>query len=183
MSAIETTGLPIVTLVTGLATLISPSTLFERLGLIVVAGYLTCVAVTITPAIGMAFPRFSGNSVEQRRDVIPPRMSAVLLQGVLTIGPGAALAGLVVAPESTHAVLVGSFVLLPALLLRSLATVTGGAFATLAEWSMALAERLAAVDLIHLQLLGCSALLLGGALIPTVSYRHAIARFDRHTVD
>lgn len=174
-------GLPLVPLVTGLATLISPYTLLERVGLIALSGFLTCVAAAITPAIGMAFPRFSAISVGRSRDVIPPRMTAVTLHAALTVIPGSVLAGLVLAPELTRGALAGLFGILPAALLELLAAATVDVVATPADWFAALGDGIGSLDLAVLRFGGGGLVLVGGLIVALLSYRRAIDCFERYT--
>ncbi|NUB89660.1 hypothetical protein HT576_01245 [Haloterrigena sp. SYSU A121-1] len=174
-------GLPLVPLATGLATLVSPYALLERVGLIALSGFLTCVAVAIAPAIGMAFPRFSSISVGRSRDVIPPRMTAVTLHAALTVVPGTVLAGLVLAPELTRAALAGLFGSLPAVLLELLAAATVDVVAAPVDWFAALGDGVGSLDLAALRFGGSGLVLVGGLLVAVLSYRRAIGRFERYT--
>lgn len=174
-------GLPIVLVVTGIAGIVSPYSLVERVGLVVLSGYLTCVAVTITPAIGMALPRFSSISVGQSQDVLPPRMSAVAVHVVLTVLPGALLAALLIAPSTARAILAGLFGFVPAFLLELLAESNGGLLAMVAGWFTDIGDGIQAVGLGQVQVVAGGSLLLGGALVSILLYRNAIHRFERYS--
>ncbi|ADB62227.1 hypothetical protein Htur_3363 [Haloterrigena turkmenica DSM 5511] len=174
-------GLPLVPLVTGLATLVSPYTLLERVGLITLSGFVTCVAVAIAPAIGMVFPRFSAISVGRSCDVIPPRMTAVALHAGLTVVPGTVLAGLVLAPELTRGALAGLFGVLPAVLSELLAAATADVVAAPADWFVALGDGIGSLDLAVLRFGGGGLVLVGGLLVAVLSYRRAIDRFEHYT--
>ena len=174
-------GLPIVPLVTGLATLVSPYTVLERVGLVALSAVLTCVSVAIAPAIGTAFPRFSAISVGRSREVIPPRMTAVTVHAAMTVVPGTVLAGLLLAPAATRAMLAGLFGTLPATLLVLLAGVTSDVVAVPAAAFAALGEGIRGLDLAVLQFGGGRLVLAGGVLVAALAYRRAIARFERYT--
>lgn len=174
-------GLPVVPLVTGLATITSPYTIGEQLGLVALSVFLTCVAVVITPAIGMLLPRFSAISVGQSRDVIPPRMSAVAVHAVLTVVPGTLLAGLVVSPEMTHTALAGVSGFAPAFLLDLLASATSDVFAVPADWFIALGDWILVIDRTLFRFGGGGVVTATGTLVSVLSYRYAVRRFDRYT--
>ncbi|ELY94092.1 hypothetical protein [Natrialba taiwanensis] len=174
-------GLPVVTIATGLATLFSPYTGAERVGLIALGVFLSCIAVTIAPAVGMSFPRFSAISVGQSRDVIPPRMSAVAVHAVLIVLPGAVLAGLLIVPKLTRAVLGSVFGTLPAFLLELLASRTSNALSVPAGWFTALGDGIQELDPTLLQTGGGSVLLIGGVLVAIISYRYAVTQFEQFT--
>lgn len=173
-------GLPTVLVVTGIAGIVSPYTLAEQVGLIALGLYLTCVAVTITPAIGMALPRFSAISVGQSQDVLPPRMSAVAVHVVLTVLPGALLAMLILIPRIARAVLAG-FGFVPAFLVELLAGSNGGWLAGAAEWFSDVGNGVQAVDPAQLQEVGGGLMLIGGIVVAILLYRNAINRFERYT--
>lgn len=175
-------GLPVVTLVTALATFISPYTLGERFGLLVVGIYLTCIAVVIAPAIGMTLPRFSAFSIGQSRTVVPPRMTAVATHGVLIVLPGTVLASLLLVPETTRAVLAGLFGFLPAALLELLAESTGGVFTIPADWFAAVGELFVSLDITSLRAIGGGTIVFGGPLVAALAYRYAIAQFEGYTL-
>jgi len=174
-------GLPLVLVATVIAGLLSPYTLVEQLGLIALGLYLTAVAVTITPAIGMALPRFSAISVGQSRDVLPPRMSAVAIHAAVTVLPGALLAALLLVPSAARAVLAGVFGFLPAFLLELIAGSNGGVLTGVTEWFAGLGNGILAVGLTQLQSVAGGALLFGGVLVSILLYRNAIHRFEQYS--
>ncbi|SDD54393.1 hypothetical protein [Natrinema hispanicum] len=175
-------GLPIILLVTGLAGLVSPYTIGEQLGLVILSGYLTVVAVTISPAIGMAFPRFSAISVGQSRDVLPPRMTAVAVHAVLVLLPGALLAALLVAPRVARTVLAGVFGFVPTIVLELLNSSPDGIgiLSTAAGAFRAVGENILAIGLDQLQIIGGGATLIGGILCSYILYQNAVHRFNRY---
>ena len=173
-------GLPLVLVATVIAGLLSPYTLVEQLGLVALGLYLTAVAVTITPAIGMALPRFSAVSVGQSRNVLPPRMSAVAVHAAVTVLPGALLAALLLVPSAARAVLAGVFGFLPAFLLELIAGSDGGVLTGVTEWFAGFGSGIQAVGLTQLRSVAGGALLFGGVLVSILLYRNAIHRFGRY---
>lgn len=174
-------GLPVVLVGTGIAGVVSPYAPVEQVGLVLLAIYLTCVAVVITPAIGMALPRFSAISVGQSREVLPSRMSAVIVHIVLTVLPGTILATLVVAPRITRAVLAGSFGFVPAAVLGLLAGSGGGPVATIAGWFGGIGRGMQAIGIARLQGIGGGTILIGGVVVAILLYRTAVIRFERYS--
>lgn len=173
-------GLPVVLVVTALAGFVSPYTLGERFGLLGIGLYLTVVSVVITPAIGMALPRFSAVSVGQSRDVLPPRMSAVGVHAALTVGPGALLVALLIAPAVARAILAGVFGYVPAILLELLSGSNDGVLDAAAGVFGDLGEGVQAVGIEPLQIVGGGGLLIGGVLVSVMLYRNAVRRFRRY---
>lgn len=174
-------GLPLVLVATTIAGVIAPYTPVEYIGLVALGAYLTCVAVSITPAIGMALPRFSAISVGQSRDVLPPRMSAVIVHAALTMIPGALLAALLIVPRTTQAVLAGLVGFVPAFLVELLASSNDGLLTGIAEWFSGIGEGIQVVGLPVLQGVAGGALLAGGLLVSILLYRNAVHRFDRYS--
>ncbi|EMA56353.1 hypothetical protein C451_02794 [Halococcus thailandensis JCM 13552] len=175
-------GFPIVVVITAIAGVFSPYTLSQRIGLVVLGGFLTCVAVGTTPAIGMALPRFSAISIGQSDDVLPPRISATLIHFGLIGIPGSALVMLLLVPEIARgalAVLVGT---VPAFILSVFGS-SGGAFASVASGFREIGDMVRAFGLIEFRIGGIIVLVLGGIVAATVLYRHAIRRFDRYSLD
>lgn len=174
-------GLPTVLILTALAGILSPYSLAQQATLIFLGGYLTCVAVAITPAVGMALPRFSAISVGQSRDVLPPRILAVAAHAALVVVPGAFLTALVVAPEAARVTLAGVVGFVPAILLQLLARSDDGIMVTASEWLLDFGETIQSVALESLQIVGGSILLLGGVCVAIVLYRSAITRFEQYS--
>jgi hypothetical protein len=174
-------GLPLVVVATAIAGAVSPYAPSESIGLIAIGIYLTCVAVTITPAIGMAFPRFSAISVGQSRDVLPPRMTAVVVHAALTVLPGALLAALVVAPSTARAVLAGLFGFVPAFVIEWLAGSDGGLLAGIAAWFTGVGNAIQALGMLRVQVIGGGAVLIGGVLVSILLYRNAVRRFEQYS--
>ncbi|MFC7114684.1 hypothetical protein ACFQH2_06540 [Natronoarchaeum sp. GCM10025703] len=174
-------GLPVVVALTALGGVFSPYSPSEHVGLVVLGVYLTCVAATITPAIGMTLPRFSAISVGQSRDVLPPRMAAVVVHAGLTTVPGGVLAALVIAPAAARTGLAGLFGFLPAISLQLLSRSDGGVLIRVGESFANLGEVIQSIGLARLQLVGGGLLLLGGVLVAVMLYLNAIGRFERYS--
>lgn len=173
-------GIPICVAVTAALDVFSPYSLGQQVGLIIVGIFLTCIAATITPAIGMAMPRFSAFSVGRSDEVLPPRISAMAVHLLLVIVPGAALAAIVLAPELARdalAVLVGT---LPAFVLRLLGG-SEGALTSTAGVFEGFGHTVRTADLIPFRTVSVVVLILGGTCVGWVLYYHAIRRFDRLT--
>lgn len=173
-------GLPIGVVVTAVLGVVSPYTPAEQVGLVVLCAYLTCVSVTITPAVGMILPRFSAISVGQSQDVLPPRMSAVAVHAVLTVLPGGLLAALVVAPSVARTVVSGLVGFVPGFLLELLSGSDGGLLATAAGWFIHVGNELQAADLGLIRVGAGGILLIGGIVVVILLYRNAVHRFQRY---
>lgn len=174
-------GLPICIVVIGITGILSPYTVVEQVGLLLLGIYLTCIAVTIAPAIGMALPRFSAISVGQSREVLPPRMSAAGLHMALTVLPGAWLVALLIVPQMARTVLAGVFGSLPAFILGLLADSNSGVLATASTWFSDFSGGILSVDLGQLQVIGGGVVLLGGVVVSLSLYWNAIHRFERYS--
>ncbi len=168
-------GLPVVIVVTSIAGVFSPYTPLEQVGLVALSVYLTCIAVTITPAIGMALPRFSAISVGQRRDILPPRMSATILHMTLILIPGALLTLLVITPRIARLVLTGLVGFLARLLMDF-----GEPLSTVATGLNQVGNRIQTLEILQLQITIGGVLLIGGMLILALLYRNAIYQFERY---
>lgn len=173
-------GLPVVILVTGIAGVVSPYALIERISFVILSVYLTCVSVAIAPAIGMAFPRFSAISVSQSRKVLPPRMSAVVLHMALILVPGSLLTMLVIAPGVARLVLAGLFGSLPAFVV-GLLTDSGVPLSVVVTWFSHVGRGIRALEIWQLQAVAWG-LLVGGVLLAVLLYRNAIHRFERYVL-
>lgn len=174
-------GLPTVLGLTALAGVLSPYSLVQQATLIALGGYLTCVAVTITPAVGMALPRFSAISVGQSRDVLPPRMLATAVHAGLTVVPGGILVALVVAPGGARAALAGVVGGLPALVLQLLARSDDGPMVAASESLLAVGQSIQSIGLEPFRIVGGGLLVLGGVCVAVLLYRNAIGRFERYS--
>lgn len=175
-------GLPAVIFITSIAGVFSSYTIPEQVGLVVLGVYLTCVSVAITPAIGMALPRFSAISVGQSREVLPPRMSAAILHMTLIIVPGALLTMLVIVPRIARGILAVLFGSLPAFLLGLATGSTDGLLSTVVAWFEQIGEIIRAVEVGQLQIVAGGVLLISGILVLNLLYRNAIRRFERYSL-
>lgn len=175
-------GLPVVVILTSVASVFSPYTIPEQVGLVVLSVYLTCVSVAITPAVGMMLPRFSAISVGQSREVLPPRMSAIVLHMALIMIPGALLTMLVIVPRIAQVVLAGLAGSLPAFLLGLLTDSAGGLFSTAATWFAHVSGVIQTVEVGQLQVVTSGVLLISGVLVLAVLYRYAIRRFEYYSL-
>jgi hypothetical protein len=174
-------GLPIAVAATGAAALVSPSGLAERVGLVALAAYATCVSVAVAPAIGMAFPRFSAISVGQSREVLPPRMTAVIAHIAVAALPAAWLAALALAPRIARAVLAGLVGFLPAVVLGLASRSSDGALAATGEQFRGIAAGIQAVDLGQFRLIAGGTALVAGAVVAVLLYGSAVRRFERYS--
>jgi len=174
-------GLPIAIAATAAAALVSPYGLAERAGLVALAAYATCVSVAVAPAIGMAFPRFSAVRVGRSREVLPPRMTAVIAHVAVTALPTAWLAALAVAPRVARAVFAGLVGFLPAVVLGLASRSSDGALAAAGEQFRAVAAGIQAVDIGQFRLVGGGAALVAGAVVAVLLYASAVRRFERYS--
>jgi hypothetical protein len=174
-------GLPIAVAATGAAALVSPYGLAERVGLVALAAYATCVSVAVAPAIGMAFPRFSAIDVGQSREVLPPRMTAVIAHIAVTALPAAWLAALALAPRIARAVLAGLVGFLPAVVLGLASRSSDGALAATGEQFRGIAAGIQAVDLGQFRLIAGGTALVAGAVVAVLLYGSAVRRFERYS--
>jgi len=174
-------GLPTAVAATGAAAVVSPYPLAERAGLVALAAYATCVSVAVAPAVGMALPRFSAISVGRSRDVLPPRMTAVVAHVALTALPAGWVAALVVAPRAARAVLAGLVGFLPAVVFGLVGGSGDGALAAAGEQFRGVAAAIQAVELDQLRLVGGGAALVAGAVVAVLLYANAVRRFERYS--
>ena len=174
-------GLPIVAIMTSIASVFSPYTVIEQVSLVVFSVYLTCVSVAITPAIGMALPRFSGIRVSQSQEVLPPRISAIIIHMMLITIPGALLTMLVIVPRIARGVLAVLFGSLWTFLFGLLVDSTDGLFWEVVAWFEQIGGTIRAVELGQLQIVVGGMLLISGGFVSILLYRNAINRFDRYS--
>lgn len=174
-------GLPVVIVVTSIAGVFSPYPLAARIGLVVLGMYLTCVAVAITPAIGMALPRFSAISVGRSQDVLPPRMSAVLLHLLVITIPGGLLVMLITVPELARGLFAVVFGSLPAFVVGSLTNSANSLLSTVSTWFEQVGEVIRALGISQLQVVVGGVLIVGEVVALFLLYRNAIRRFERYS--
>lgn len=166
-------GLPIAGILTALAGMISSYSPMEIAGLVGIALYLTLIAVIIAPALGMAMPRFDAISIGRSDDVLPPRISTIVIHSLSVVVPGALLGGLLLDPELTRTALSFIFGGLPALVLGLLDV--GGV-----GWFEQLMNDIQAIDIATLRYGLGGGLFAGGLLVAGVCYRNAISRFEKY---
>ncbi|MWG34554.1 hypothetical protein GQS65_08635 [Halomarina oriensis] len=149
------------------------------LALTLVACFLTVVGAALAPLVGMWFPRFSAIRIGNSDGVRPPRLLAGALHVALVWVPGAALVGLVVAPELVRLVLSGVGYV-PALLLSLVAR--GGEVAALAATLTGVGETILGLPLPAFRVGVGALLVLGGLLVARAALGRAVRRFDRYEV-
>ncbi len=171
-------ALPVVAAVTLAAAVGGGYGPLSALALTFVGVLLTAVGAALAPAVGMWFPRYSAIRIGNSDEVRPPRLLAGLLHGALVFVPGAALVGVVVAPEVVQLVVsgVGS---VPGFLLGLVAG-ESGILATVAATFGSVGASIRALPLVIVQIGFGSLLVAGGVLAGWVAYREAVRRFDAH---
>lgn len=174
-------GLPLVFIVSCITGVFSPYTVVEWTTIVILSGFLTCVSVATAPAIGMALPRFSAIRVGQSRDILPPRMTAIVCHMSLVMIPGTLLMMLIVAPHLVRRVLVGLFGTLPAVVVGLFMDSSGGPLSVAVAWFTHIGKVLETVGSGQLQIGGGEILLISGGLIMVLLYRNAIHRFERYS--
>lgn len=98
---------PVVTVVTLVTALVGGYGLLATIALTLMGCFLTVVGATLAPIVGMWFPRYSAIRIGNSDGVRPPRLLAGVLHAVSMWLPGAALVGLVAAPELVRLALSG----------------------------------------------------------------------------
>jgi len=104
--------------------------LLSAIALALIGCFLTVVGATLAPIVGMWFPRYSAIRIGNSDGVRPPRLLAGALHVASVWLPGAALVGLVAAPELVQLGLSG-IGYVPGFILRMVAD--GGVLTTLAS--------------------------------------------------
>lgn len=150
----------------------------SALTLALVGCLLAGVGAALAPAVGMWLPRYSAIRIGNSDDVRPPRLLAGMLHAASVFVPGAALIGVVVAPEIVRLVAsgVGS---VPAAVLGLWAG-ESGTLAGLASSFEAAGAAIGSLPLIAIQVGFGGLLVAGGGLAGWVAYREAVRRFDGH---
>jgi hypothetical protein len=171
---------PVVALLTLLAAVLGGHGPSVALALALVAGFLTVVGAALAPLVGTWFPRFSAIRIGNSDGVRPPRLLAGALHVALVWVPGAALAGLVVAPEAVRLVVSGvGFV--PGFLVGLVAN--GGALSALATSLVGVGEAVLDLPLPAFRAGLAGMLVFGGAVVARSALGRAVRRFDRYEVD
>jgi len=98
---------PVITVVTLGMALVGGYGLLAAIALALIGCFLTVVGATLAPIIGMWLPRYSAIRIGNSDGVRPPRLLAGVLHVVSMLLPGAALVGLVAAPELVRLALSG----------------------------------------------------------------------------
>ncbi|WP_264555143.1 hypothetical protein [Halocatena marina] len=92
----------VLTLATGV---VSPYSLIERGGLLLLGITVVFLSVRLAPLVGLWFPRFSAISVGQRRTVVPPSITAVVVHSLVTLGLAIPAATALLAPAGVRTAL------------------------------------------------------------------------------
>lgn len=173
-------GFPLVVLATASAALIGPFQLSTAAGLVGVSILATVVAVTTAPAVGIWFSRFSAISIGQSREVIPPRLLTTALHFPGVTAPATFLALLFLTPQVAQALVAGLTGFLPAALLQIAAGEGGGILSAAATWFHGIGTTVQSIGVESFQFTAAGLLVLGAVVVPVLSYRLAIRRFDRY---
>lgn len=94
--------------------------------------------------------------------------------------PGVVLAALVIAPGAARTVLAGLLGFVPVILLELLSRSNEGLLTGVAGSFRAIGQAIQGISLGQLQIVGGSALLIGGVFISILLYRNAVHRFKRY---
>jgi ABC-2 type transport system permease protein len=170
-------GVPLAAVATALSVVVSGRIGLATGLLVPLAAYLAGVAAFLGPAIGFLMPRFSGVSIGQSEEVLPPRTGAVLLSVLLVSGPGLVLGLFLVAPAAARAVVAAVLAYLPALVAALLAQVLP--VGAVADAFASFGEGIRATDLETLRIVVGVPLLVGGILVAYLAYRVAVRRYER----
>jgi len=168
---------PVITVVTLGMALVGGYGLLAAIALALIGCFLTVVGATLAPIIGMWLPRYSAIRIGNSDGVRPPRLLAGVLHVVSMLLPGAALVGLVAAPELVRLALSG-IGYVPGFILGLVAN--GGVLTTLA---LSLTDAGATIrGLPFTAFRGGFGMLLafGGLLVAWHAYHRAIRRFETH---
>jgi len=174
-------GLPIVVLVTGGAALVGPFEPPVAVGLVGVAFLATVVAVSTAPAVGMWFPRFSGISIGQSREVVPPRLVTTAFHFLGVTGPATLLALCLLNPRFARTLVAGLVGFLPAVLLQLVAGEDAGVLSDASTWFHGIGTAVQSVSGESFQIVGGGLLVVGAVVVTVLSYQLAVRRFDRYS--
>lgn len=169
--------LPVVAVVTLMASMFGGTPLSTAAAYALIGAFLAAIGGALAPAIGIWFPRYSAIRIGNSDDIRPPRLVAGTVHTVLIWIPGAALVGVIAAPEIARLVAsgIGS---VPAVLLGFIAG--DGPLRALATWFEGVGATIRTLPLLAVQA-GLGALLVtGGLLAAWTAYREAVRRFDAH---
>ncbi|WP_247001122.1 hypothetical protein [Halosolutus gelatinilyticus] len=168
---------PVVTVVTLVTALVGGYGLLAAIALTLIGCFLTVVGTTLAPIVGMWFPRYSAIRIGNSDGVRPPRLLAGVLHVVLMWLPGAALVGLVAAPELVRLALSG-IGYIPGFILGLVAS--GGVLTTLASSLNDAGATIQGLPLTAFRSGFGILLVFGGLLVAWRAYRGAIRRFETH---
>lgn len=173
-------GLPATILLTIAAGVVSPYTLFEQLGLLVLGLVVLFTSVQLAPLVGLWFPRFSAISVGQRRDVVPPSVTALVVHALVTLGIAVTAAAGLLAPAGIRT---GLRLLSGGVTFLLTRVATDGVVSTAAAWFHSLGTAIGSMPTVWIQIVG-----FGGAMVIAIavadrSLRYAARRFDAYTIE
>lgn len=168
---------PVVIVVTLVTALVGGYGPLAAIALTLIGCFLTVVGATLAPIVGMWFPRYSAIRIGNSDGVRPPGLLAGMLHVVLMWLPGAALVGLVAAPELVRLALSG-IGYVPGFLLGLVAN--GGVLATFASSLNDAGATIQGLPLTAFRSGFAVLLIFGGLLVAWSAYRGAIRRFETH---
>lgn len=168
---------PVVTVITLVTALVGGYGLLAAIALTLIGCFLTVVGATLAPIVGMWFPRYSAIRIGNSDGVRPPRLLAGVLHVVLMWLPGAALVGLVAAPELVRLALSG-IGYVPGFILGLVAN--GEVLTTLASSLNDAGATIQGIPLTAFRSGFGILLVFGGLLVAWRAYHGAIQRFETH---
>ena len=168
---------PVVAVVTLVSALVGGYGLLSAIALTLIGCFLTVVGAALAPMIGMWLPRYSAIRIGNSDEVRPPRLLAGVLHVVSVWLPGAALVGLVAAPELVRLALSG-IGYVPGFILGLIAN--GGVLTTLTSSLNDVGATIQGLPLTAFRG-GFGVLLISGGLLMTQrAYHGAIRRFETY---
>lgn len=172
-------GLPATILLTIAAGVVSPYTRFEQLGLLALGLVLLFTSVQLAPLVGLWFPRFSAISVGQRRDVVPPSVTAVVVHALVTLGLAVTAAASLLAPAGVRTTLR----LFSGGLTFLLTRVAADAVAPVAAWFQSLGAAIGSIPTVWIRIVGFGGPMVIALAVADRSLRYAARRFDAYTIE
>lgn len=170
---------PVVAVGTLVSALVGGYGLLSAIVLTLIGCFLTVVGAALAPMIGMWLPRYSAIRIGNSDEVRPPRLLAGALHVVLVWLPGAALVGLVAAPELVRLALSG-IGYVPGFILELIAN--GGVLTTFASSLNDAGAAIQGLPLTAFQGGFGGLLIVAGLLVARRAYRGAIRRFETHAL-
>lgn len=171
-------GLPVAICLTIGSSFLSSYGILVRVGLGVLTVFLTIISVALGPLIGMTFPRFDAISVGNAKNVVPPRILAIMLHGAAIGIPGGLLALLIVSPRLARIGVSAMFGWLPGVLLQLLVNAGLDPLAGVSKRFLTLSETIQSISIETFRMSLGSVLGICGVIIAVLAYRTAIQRFD-----